>query len=45
MVADGRMPPARRIDRRRLWDIHMLDDVIDELPLENATVGTSWDDR
>ena len=25
MVADGRMPGARRIDGRKVWDVHELD--------------------
>ena len=32
MVADGRMPGAKQIDRRRVWDIRKLDAAFDELP-------------
>ena len=32
MVGDGRMPKAKVIDRRRLWDIRGLDRAIDALP-------------
>lgn len=31
MVADGRMPPAKQIDRRRVWDIRRLDAAFDAL--------------
>lgn len=32
MVGDGRMPKAKEIDRRRVWDIRKLDAAFDELP-------------
>lgn len=32
MVADGRMPKPRRIDGRKVWDVHELDDAFDALP-------------
>ena len=35
LVADGRMPAARRIDGRKVW----------ALPQAENTVGNSWDDR
>lgn len=31
MVADGRMPKAKEIDRRRIWDIRRLDQAFDAL--------------
>ena len=31
MVADGRMPKAREIDRRRVWDRNELDACFDNL--------------
>jgi hypothetical protein len=34
MRADGRIGPARLIDSRKVFDIRMLDDVFDTLPLE-----------
>jgi hypothetical protein len=45
MVADGRMPGPVKIDSRKLWDIRSLDLAFDELPTENETKGSSWDDR
>lgn len=31
LVADGRMPKAKEIDRRRIWDIRRLDQAFDAL--------------
>lgn len=31
MVADGRMPQPKQIDRRRVWDIRRLDSAFDAL--------------
>ena len=43
MVADGRMPRARRIDNRRIWDIRSLDLAFDALACEDSQ-GNSWGD-
>lgn len=32
MVKDGRMPPPKRIDYRRVWDIRQLEKYFDRLP-------------
>jgi excisionase family DNA binding protein len=40
LVRDGRMPVPKRIDGRKVWDVHQLDLAFDELPVE----GNSWDD-
>ncbi len=32
MVADGRMPGPKLIDRRKVWDKDALDSAFDELP-------------
>ena len=40
LVHDGRMPEPKRIDNRKVWDVHQLDVAFDELPDE----GNSWDD-
>jgi len=45
LVADGRMPAARRIDGRKVWDVRELDLYFDDLPQAENTVGNSWDDR
>jgi predicted DNA-binding transcriptional regulator AlpA len=46
LVADGRMPGARRIDARRLWDVRELDLYWDDLPREDSIMasGKSWED-
>lgn len=41
LVVDGRMPPARRIDGRKVWDRHELDDAFSALPHEEET--NPWD--
>lgn len=35
LVRDGRMPGPKRIDRRKLWDVHALDLAFDSLPDDN----------
>ncbi|WP_417491831.1 helix-turn-helix transcriptional regulator [Maricaulis sp.] len=32
MVNDGRMPPSREINARRVWDIREVDMAFDDLP-------------
>lgn len=48
MVADGRMPPPREINSRRVWDRHQVDASFDDLPggadQGEGIVGSSWDD-
>jgi excisionase family DNA binding protein len=45
LVRDGRMPAPKRIDGRKIWDIHSLDIAFDALPSENEKSGvTTWDD-
>lgn len=45
LVGDGRMPTPRRIDRRKVWDVHDLDVAFDALPSENpGSQGSTWDD-
>jgi hypothetical protein len=47
LIAGGRMPGARRIDGRKVWDVRELDLCFDDLPREDsgAALGNSWDDR
>lgn len=40
LVADGRMPKAKRIDGRKVWDVRELDPAFEEL----GSIDTSWDD-
>jgi hypothetical protein len=35
MRRDGRVGPARLIDSRKVFDVRMLDDVFEALPLED----------
>lgn len=46
MVADGRMPKARKIDTRKVWDSRELDDAFDALPHdgEGDDGENPWDD-
>lgn len=41
MVADGRMPGPKLVDRRKLWDRYALDAAFEELPSETAP--NEWD--
>jgi predicted DNA-binding transcriptional regulator AlpA len=43
MVRDGRMPPAKRIDARKVWDIHQLDASFDDLPSDGHEGANPWD--
>jgi hypothetical protein len=46
MIDDGRMPMARRIDARKVWDVRELDLAFDVLPRDDAApAGNSWEDR
>jgi predicted DNA-binding transcriptional regulator AlpA len=46
LVADGRMPPPRRIDGRKVWDVRELDISFEDLPHDPGTaLANSWDDR
>jgi predicted DNA-binding transcriptional regulator AlpA len=41
LVADGRMPQARRIDGRKVWDRFELDEAFADLPHEQE--ANPWD--
>lgn len=41
LVKDGRMPTPRRIDTRKIWDIHEVDLAFSALPRE--TEINPWD--
>ena len=41
MVADGRMPTAKEIDRRKVWDRIELDEAFSALPAESPE--NPWD--
>jgi hypothetical protein len=45
MVLDGRMPNAKRVDGRRVWDKHLIDLAFDSLPNELEALSTdTWSD-
>jgi len=48
MVRNGRMPKPRILTRgRKAWDVRLLDQAIDELPLDGEDAGDTdrgWDD-
>lgn len=45
LVRDGRMPGPKRIDGRKVWDVHALDLAFDSLPDDNDQgQGNSFDD-
>jgi hypothetical protein len=41
LVADGRMPQAKQIDGRRVWDVRKLDKAFDALPDGDET-ASGW---
>jgi len=41
MVADGRMPTPKTVNRRKVWDRHRLDAAFDALP--DAAARTGWE--
>lgn len=43
MVNDGRMPKAKKIDGRKVWDVRKLDVAFEALPDEDGG-GSSWAD-
>lgn len=44
MVEDGRMPPPKRIDGRKVWDILELDEAFDALPSAGDPDCNPWDE-
>ena len=38
LVRDGRMPGSKRIDGRKIWDVHALDLAFNSLPDDNDQV-------
>ena len=39
---DGRMPHAKIVDGRKVWDVRKVDDDFDALPDESAVVSDKW---
>jgi excisionase family DNA binding protein len=44
LVRSGRMPKAKQIDGRKVWDVRRLDIAFDALPDQDGQVASSWDD-
>ena len=42
MVCDGRMPPPKMINSRRVWDLRQLDNAFSALP--DTDSGNPWDE-
>jgi len=43
LVADGRMPPPKRVDGRKIWDRLALDAAFDSLPDDGELPDNPWD--
>jgi hypothetical protein len=43
MVRDGRMPAAKRVNSRTIWDLRKLDVAFDALPGDQSTDVNPWD--
>jgi excisionase family DNA binding protein len=43
MIADGRMPHAKRIDGRKVWDVRAIDKAFERLPSDNRDEHNPWD--
>ena len=44
MVRDGRMPPPKVIDRRKVWDRRQLDESFEGLPIDGSPDVNPWDE-
>ena len=44
MVRDGRMPPPRVIDRRKVWDRHEVDESFEALPIDGSSDDNLWNE-
>lgn len=45
MVGDGRMPPPKLVDTRKVWDRTALDAAFSALPEEADSRPNPWDER
>lgn len=43
LVNDGRMPPPKQIDGRKVWDVRALDAAFDTLPGGSSDSINLWD--
>ena len=44
LVQRGQMPPAKRIDGRRIWDRNALDKAFEALPASGSSEANAWDE-
>ena len=44
MIVDGRMPGPKQINRRKVWDRHILDNYFDQLPDSICDEINPWDE-
>ena len=44
MVRDGRMPPPKIIDRRKVWDRRQIDERFEDLPIDGSLDVNPWDE-
>jgi hypothetical protein len=44
LVKDGRMPPPKRIDGRKVWDRRKLDEAFEALPDDGAADQNPWNE-
>lgn len=44
MVKDGRMPGAKKIDGRKVWDVRALNTFFDALPGSDESDHNPWDE-
>lgn len=44
MVRDSRMPAAKKVDGRRVWDRHQLDASFEALPGDGDIERSAWDE-
>jgi predicted DNA-binding transcriptional regulator AlpA len=42
LVADGRMPPPKCINARRVWDRRQLDEAFAQLPTDGIQPAEEW---
>jgi predicted DNA-binding transcriptional regulator AlpA len=45
LVERGQMPPAKRIDSRKIWDRNAVDQAFDQLPIGKRPAVNPWDNE
>lgn len=44
LVLDGRMPKPKKVDSRKIWDVHALDQAFEALPGDGDADKNPWDE-